>query len=186
MSRLANKFHYNAKDLFDNNELLPYKNKIMTILTSSEVLYELVLNKPCMDIEYAEDLVGVNYVPELFVDETITETQAYILFDIDEHSIQRINTGKSTYNSYKLYFHIICHKNKNFYMVNGIGTRCDCIVAELCRLFKDKLLYSDGGLGIGTNKKIYDTVTTAPNAKYTARELCFLINDFDERVKTKR
>ena len=172
----------NAKELFDNNEILPYKNKIMNILLSSETLYELVLNRPCEDIELAENLIGTNYVPELFVGDTITETQAYILFDIDQHSIIK-NTGKSTYGIYRVYFDIMCHKG--IYYVDGIGTRCDCISAELCRLFKDKLLFEDGSLGIGTNQKISDTVMASPNSDFLARELIFEITDFDERLKKK-
>lgn len=172
----------NAKELFDNNEILPYKNKIINILLSSETLYELVTNKPCEDIELAEDLIGTNYVPELFVGNTITEMQAYVLFDIDQHSVIK-GTSKSTYGSYKVYFHIICHKG--IYSVDGIGTRCDCIVAELCRLFKDKLLNEDGALGISTNQKISDVVMTSPNDDYVARELVFSITDFDERVQMR-
>lgn len=173
----------NAKELHDNNEILPYKSKIMNILLSSETLYELVTNEPCEDIELAENLIGTNYVPELFVGDTITETQAYVLFDIDQHPITK-NTNKNTYSSYNVYFQILCHKK--IYMVDSIGAaRCDCIVAELCRLFKDKLLYADGSLGIGTNKKVSDTVMTAPNSDFVARELVFRITDFDERVKKK-
>lgn len=172
----------NAKELFDNNEILPYKNKIMSILLTSDVLYELVLNKPCEDIELTENLIGVNYVPQLFVGDTITETQAYVLFDIDQHSMIK-NAGKSTYGSYRVYFDIICHKS--IYYVDGVGTRCDCIVAELCRLFKDKLLFKDGSLGISTNQKVSDTVMVSPNNDFIARELVFEVTDFDERVKKK-
>lgn len=173
----------NAKELLDNNEILPYKSKIMNILLSSETLYELVTNKPCEDIELAENLIGKNYVPHLFVEDTITETQAYVLFDIDQHSVIK-NANKSTYGSYDVCFQILCHKK--IYMVDSIGaTRCDCIVAELCRLFKDKLLSADGSLSIGTNQKVSDSVLIAPNNDFVARELIFRITDFDERVKKR-
>lgn len=173
-----------AKELLDNNEIMPYKSKIMNILLSSETLYELVTNKSCEDIELAENLIGVNYVPHLFVDGTITKTQAYVLFDIDQRSVMRKDAGKSTYSSYTVRFDIFCHKG--IYMVDELGyTRCDCIVAELCRLFKDKLLYSDGSLGISTNQKVSDTVIPASNNDFVARELVFTITDFDERVQKR-
>lgn len=173
-----------AKQLMDNNELLPYKNKVMNILLSSPILYELCKNTKCENIELAENLIGKNYVSQLFIDDVVTDKEAYVLFDFDEDAVQNyVKTGLSTYNTYILYFHIICHKD--IYMVHGIGTRCDCIVAELCRLFKDKMFYTDGSLGIGTNKKIHDNIMTSPNDKYVAREIQFLITDYDERVKMK-
>lgn len=169
----------NPKELCDNNEIIPYKSKIMSILTSSSTLFELVLNKPCEDIELTEELIGANYFPQLFVDNTITETQGYVLFDIEQIADRR----DDTYNTYNIIFHIIVHKS--IYSTGGYGTRCDCIVSEICRLFKDKFWQAEGGLGIGKTRKVYDKIMTAPTADYVARELMFYITDFDERVKKR-
>ena len=49
----------NIKEIYDNNEIIPYKNKVMNVLTSSETLYELVTNQSCEDIELSEELVRI-------------------------------------------------------------------------------------------------------------------------------
>ena len=176
---------YTNSELYNDNEVMRYKNKIMNYLIAnsdeklSKALYELLLNQECTNIELCENLLWKNIVPELFVDGTVTETQAYILFDIDIKANSRIDT----YNNITLYFHILSHKS--IVNVKNIGTRCDSIVSILCKIFKDKIFYSDGAIGIGKNHKTTDRVLSSPNNNYVARELIFTITDFDERVKNK-
>ena len=104
---------YTNSELYNDNEIMRYKNKIMSYLIAntdeklSKALYELLLNQECTDIELCENLLWKNIVPELFVDGTVTETQAYILFDIDV----KVNSRIDTYNNIVLYFHILSHKS---------------------------------------------------------------------------
>ena len=169
----------NKQELYDNNELIPYKNKILNALAKSTMLYELVLNTPCDNVELMEGLRWVNYIPHLYVDGTIKETEAYVMFDIDQRT-----SPVDAYNTYNIYFQIICHKS--IAHIASVGaTRCDCIISELCHLFKDKMLNADNGLGLGKNLKTHDRVINPPNNNFIARELAFSVTDFDERLKKR-
>ena len=64
------------------NKTIEYREKVMEVLLSNPRLASLCKNKE-VDEEEVYDLSFTNYVPKLFVDGTVTKTEAYILFDFD-------------------------------------------------------------------------------------------------------
>lgn len=161
-------------DLVKNNEMAEYRLILISLLKSSPFLYELLTTETQENEEQMDTLVWKNIIPQLFVDNTITEAQAYIAFDFSS-KVNGIDTYKTTY----VYFQIICNKKKVI-LPNGIGTRCDAIIAEIYRLFKDQTT-----LGIGHNTEVSNSIYNVSNPDFVGREIIFRVADFDERVKKR-
>ncbi len=155
-------------ELIKNNVLIQYKQKIMDILVSSPYLAELC-SIDGYDPECLDDLMWENYVPTLFVEDNIENKEVYIMFDFSFEQ-SRI----TTYANINLVMQIYCHKDI-IRLPNGLATRIDAVIAEICRLIDGLNI-----LGIGYNDKIYDRILQSTNIHYTARELVFGVVDFSE------
>lgn len=158
------------KGLEKYNHLMAYEKEVMKVLLSSSTLAELCKNKELNEDEISS-LKWTNYFPSLFIEDTITDTEAYILYNFDSN----VNYVADTYFDSKLVFHIFCHKDI-LRVPNGTSTRYSAIIAELNRLFDDKSI-----LGIALNSKISDSILSPKNPKYVARQLVFDIKDIAER-----
>lgn len=154
------------------NNLIEYRDAIMEQLTASTDLATLCKNKTITE-EETMDLIWENYIPMLFVDGTIKETEAYIMFDIDVRG-----NKVSTYNNARIYFQIYCDKSI-VRANNGQCTRIDAIASELMRLFDGKTT-----LG-GYNVRIADSILNTTNVKYIGRQIEFEVTDFAERSKIR-
>lgn len=161
----------NIKSLEKHNNLMKYEKDVMKILLSSTVLAELCLNREVYEDE-VDMLKWKNYIPSLFVEDTITNTEAYIFYNFDS-----TENYVDTYFDTNLVFQIYCHKDI-LRVPNGTSTRYSAIIGELNRLFDGKQL-----LGIAYNNKKSDRILSPTNPKYVARQLIFEIKDFSERSK---
>ncbi|MCQ2543391.1 MAG: hypothetical protein MJ126_04445 [Lachnospiraceae bacterium] len=158
-----------TEEMIKYNKTVEYRQKIMETLLSSEILPELCKNRP-VDEEEVPELIWKNYLPKLFVDGTITDKEAYILFDFDIYS-NRVNT----YDNVTFYIQIFCSKDI-VRLDNGMAVRTDAIVAELNRLLDGKNV-----LGIGYNNRVYEKIIESPNNQYIATQLCYKVVDFNEK-----
>lgn len=158
-----------TEEMIKYNKTVEYRQKIMETLLSSETLPELCKNRP-VDEEEVPELIWKNYLPKLFVDGTITDKEAYILFDFDIYS-NRVNT----YDNVTFYIQIFCSKDI-VRLDNGMAVRTDVIVAELNRLLDGKNV-----LGIGYNNRVYEKIIESPNNQYIATQLCYKVVDFNEK-----
>lgn len=158
-----------TEEMIKYNKTVEYRQKIMETLLSSETLPELCKNRP-VDEEEVPELIWKNYLPKLFVDGTITDKEAYILFDFDIYS-NRVNT----YDNVTFYIQIFCSKDI-VRLDNGMAVRTDAIVAELNRLLDGKNV-----LGIGYNNCVYEKIIESPNNQYIATQLCYKVVDFNEK-----
>lgn len=158
-----------TEEMIKYNKTVEYRQKIMETLLSSEILPELCKNRP-VDEEEAPELIWKNYLPKLFVDGTITDKEAYILYDFDIYS-NRVNT----YDNVTFYIQIFCSKDI-VRLDNGMAVRTDAIVAELNRLLDGKNV-----LGIGYNNRVYEKIIESPNNQYIATQLCYKVVDFNEK-----
>ena len=159
--------------LKENNNLIKYRDAIMEQLISSVNLAILCKYKTITE-EESMDLIWDNYIPMLFVDGTITNAEAYIMFDIDVRK-----SSVKTYDNIRLYFQIYCDK-EIVRANNGQCTRIDAIISELMRLFDEK-----STLGIGYNIRVSDSILNTTNVKYVGRQLEFDVSDFAERSKIR-
>lgn len=158
-----------TEEMIKYNKTVEYRQKMMETLLQSEVLPELCKNKP-VDEEEIPELIWNNYLPKLFVDGTITDKEAYILYDFDIYS-NRVNT----YDNVTFYIQVFCSKDI-VRLDNGMAVRTDAIVAELNRLLDGKNI-----LGIGYNNRVYEKIIESPNNQYIATQLCYKVVDFNEK-----
>ncbi len=158
-----------TEEMIKYDKTVEYRQKIMETLLQSETLPELCKNRP-VDEEEIPDLIWNNYLPKLFVDGTITDKEAYILFDFDIYS-NRVNT----YDNVTFYIQIFCSKDI-VRLSDGMAVRTDAIVAELNRLLDGKNI-----LGIGYNNRVYEKIIESPNNQYIATQLCYKVVDFNEK-----
>lgn len=158
-----------TEEMIKYNKTVEYRQKIMATLLQSEVLPELCKNRP-VDEEEIPELIWNNYLPKLFVDGTITDKEAYILYDFDIYS-NRVNT----YDNVTFYIQVFCSKDI-VRLDNGMAVRTDAIVAELNRLLDGKNI-----LGIGYNNRVYEKIIESPNNQYIATQLCYKVVDFNEK-----
>lgn len=159
------------KELEKHNNLITLEKKVMKVLMSSKTLAELCLNREVYEDEI-ESLIWRNYIPSLFIEDTITDTEAYICYNFNA-----VENPVDTYQDISLVFQIFCHKDI-MRMTNGIATRYNAIVAELIRLFDDKNL-----MGIAYHHRVEDYIMTPQIAKFTARQVTFKLKDFSESSK---
>lgn len=158
-----------TEEMIKYNKSVEYRQKVMETLLKSEVLPELCKNKP-VDEEDIPDLIWKNYLPKLFIDGTITEKEAYILYDFDIKSYR-----VDTYDSVTMYVQVYCSKDI-IRLDNGMAVRTDAIIAELNRLFDGKNI-----LGIGYNDKVSERIIESPNNQYVATQIVYKVVDFNEK-----
>ena len=97
------------------NHLMSYEKEVMNVLLSSPVLAELCKNRE-VDEDEISSLKWVNYFPSLYIEDTITETEAYVLYNFD---IQE-NYVADTYFDGKLIFQVFCHKDILYFFLKKV------------------------------------------------------------------
>lgn len=155
------------------NKTIEYREKVMEVLLSNPRLASLCKNRE-VDEEEVYDLSFTNYVPKLFVDGTVTKTEAYILFDFD---IER--NYVDTYDNVVMYMQVYCHKDIIRSDDNKM-VRIDAIVAELNEMFDGKDV-----LGIGLNDKVSEKILEIKDNKYVATQVIYEVIDFNEKARIR-
>lgn len=158
-----------TEEMIKYNKSVEYRQLVMETLLQSDILPELCKNRP-VDEEEVPDLIWENYLPKLFIDGTIVNSEAYILYDFDVYS-NKVNT----YDNVTMYIQVYCSKDIAR-LDNGNAVRIDAIVAELNRLLDGKNI-----LGIGYNNKVSERIIESPNNKYIATQIVYKVVDFNEK-----
>lgn len=145
-----------------------YKNKLISAFVNSDEICELLFNKKPYTEDDVENLVYTQIFPYLYVDETQTEVESYICFEVD---IPKIPTG--TIKDMKLILWIYSHKNCMKYLKEGyLGTRVDILVDMV-----EKQLRDSDKFGIGKLQLVSCTYFF-PNDKYYGKQLIYNMPDF--------
>lgn len=155
-----------------------YRNVVTNEILNNKVIVD-VLSKGEYTLENADELLWTRVFPNEFDPDTITDTESYIFYDIDE-SVSPIES----YLQMTLYFWVFTHKSIAKY--NGDISesknrlRNDIIVRELKKTFAPKR-----NMGISKNKFLYNKIYTQSNSKFTARLVAFKIIDFSDKIRYK-
>lgn len=165
-----------------NDDLIEdYRNVIMNEILNNEVLVD-VLSHGALTTEDADELVWQNVFPQEFDPETITQTDSYIFFDINESVSSTVGKNGTGYVTLTLFFWVLTHRDVVRYE-GSISTsknrlRNDIIVRELKKTFAPV-----SNLGISKNRLLYNNLFTQTNYKYTGRLLAFKITDFADKIR---
>ena len=127
-------------------------------------------------------MVWKNVLPQEFDPETITETDSYIFYDINEATSTQVGRNGTGYVTLTLFFWILTHRDIVRYEGNVSTSknrlRNDIIVRELKKTFAPV-----SNLGISKNRLLYNNLFTQTNYKYTGRLLAFKITDFADKIR---
>lgn len=161
-----------AKTYLD--QLVEYPAKIIQHISEDKYCIGFLMNKGFEEVveDDLDEALEKNIFDYQYVDETAEETAAYLWVEVEVSKVEN-----KAIKGIRLYITVICHKsfmklNKKTYK-GVIGNRRDNITRYVDRLFNGKAL-----LGIGSFKLVSVRTITAP-AKYTGRELCYEISDFN-------
>lgn len=148
------------------------KSAIINSLLNDNEIIEVMLGKNFTN-EQVENIVYDQVFPYLYIDETQTETKAYICCEVN---IPRIPTN--TIKDMTITIWAFCHKDIMKYSKKGYrGTRTDILADMIERNLRDSDKF-----GIG--KVHLDSVTCiSPNTKLYGRQMIFTIPDF--KIKEK-
>ena len=93
-----------------NDDLIEdYRNVIMNEILNNEVLVD-VLSHGTLTTEDADELVWQNVFPQEFDPETITQTDSYIFFDINESVSSTVGKNGTGYVTLTLFFWVLTHQ----------------------------------------------------------------------------
>ena len=145
-----------------------YKNKLLSVFTTSNDICELLFNKKPYTGEDADNLLYSQVFPYLYVDETQTDVKAYICCEVD---VPRVPTG--TIKDMKLIIWAYCHKEGMKYSKKGyVGTKVDILADMIERQLRDSDEFGIGKLQLKSAPYFF------PSSKYYGRQLIYTIPDF--------
>lgn len=165
-----------------NEDLIEdYRNVITNEILSNNVIVD-ILSHGTLTADDADELIWKNIFPQEFDPETITQTDTYIFYDINEKQSSQYGKNGTGYEELTLFFWVLTHRDIARYE-GEIATsknrlRNDIVVRELKRIFTPKT-----NMGIGKNRFLYNNLFTQTNYKYTGRLLAFKITDFADKIR---
>ena len=147
--------------------IVRYKNKLITSISSSPDLVELVNadyvdNGECVD---SRRLVYKQFFPYYYIPETQTEAKPYVIMKVNGLGIM----GK-LYNKVEVYICVMSHQD---IMECKGGTRIDLMGEIVEELFNGRDDFGFGEMELKSNVEINI------NPTYRGRELRFVVEDFN-------
>lgn len=165
----------------NDNLLEDYRNVITNAILNNEILVD-VLGKGEYDLDTADELLWKNVFPNDFAPETLTETDTYIFYDMDESVSPTVSKNGTGFLAINLYFWIVTHRDIIRYNGNIPSSknrlRNDIVVRELKQMFAP-----ERNLGVSKNKFLYNKIFAQTNNKYSGRLLAFQITDFADKIR---
>ena len=158
-----------------------YRNVITNEILNNEILVD-ILSHGTLTTDEADSLVWQNVFPQEFDPETITQTDTYIFYDLNEAPTAGVSKNGTGYVTLTLFFWVLTHRDIVKYEGNVPTSknrlRNDVVVRELKKMFAPK-----NNLGISKNRLLYNNLFTQTNYKYTGRILAFKIADFADKIR---
>lgn len=136
-----------GKTPYKSKELLEYKAKIKTMLLNNEEIVRLLnINRPDGNKLSELELAKNRIIPVQYIQETITSTDCYIMFDLDISVVQ----SNKAFKMITLYFWILCDF-KGYFDKSGEPIP-DKISLEIEQMFDDdEFKTSNDKFGINLN-----------------------------------
>lgn len=162
-----------AKTYLD--EIIEYPMKVIQSICQSKECIALLLNKDINQIseDDADNALDRYIKTYQYVDDTITESAAYIWVETD---IPRVDN--STIKDMHLYVTVACSKDfmdiKKRIISGLAGNRRDNLVRYI-----DKVINGSDIFGIGKLKLTSMVTLTSSNQSFTTRELTYEVPDFN-------
>lgn len=157
----------------NDNLIEDYRNLVTNTLLANPTIVE-VLSDGEYSLEEADELMWTRIFPNQYIPDTITETGSFILYDLSDAVISRVN---KTYIEVTLYFWILTHYKMPKYKDK---LRNDILVRELRKDFGEK-----DCLGIAKFHYVSNSIFNSGTNKYTGRLVTFRVTDWSDRIRYK-
>lgn len=161
-----------AKTYLD--QLVDYPAEIMKRISEDKYCVGFLVNKNFDEVlEEDSDIVLDGHIFDYqYVDDTTTETAAYIWIEMDVNDV-----SNRQIKDVRAYVTVACHKNfmkLNSSTYRGVkGNRRDNLVRYIDRLLSDSMF-----MGIG-RLKLKNVRTMTPINRFSVREMTYIIPDFN-------
>ena len=157
----------------NDNLIEDYRNLVTNTLLANPTIVE-VLSDGVYSLEEADELMWTQIFPNQYIPDTITETGSFILYDLSDAVISRVN---KTYIEVTLYFWILTHYKMPKYKDK---LRNDILVRELRKDFGEKDCF-----GIAKSHYVSNSIFNSGTNKYTGRLVTFRVTDWSDRIRYK-
>ena len=155
----------------NDNLIEDYRNLVTNTLLANPTIVE-VLSDGEYSLEEADELMWTRIFPNQYIPDTITETGSFILYDLSDAVISRVN---KTYIEVTLYFWILTHYKMPKY---NNKLRNDILVRELRKDFGEKDCF-----GIAKAHYVSNSIFNSGTNKYTGRLVTFRVTDWSDRIR---
>ena len=157
----------------NDNLIEDYRNLVTNTLLANPTIVE-VLSDGEYSLEEADELMWTHIFPNQYIPDTITETGSFILYDLSDAVISRVN---KTYIEVTLYFWVLTHYKMPKYKDK---LRNDILVRELKKDFGEKDCF-----GIAKAHHVSNSIFNSGTNKYTGRLVTFRVTDWSDRIRYK-
>lgn len=157
----------------NDNLIEDYRNLVTNTLLANPTIVE-VLSDGEYSLEEADELMWTHIFPNQYIPDTITETGSFILYDLSDAVILRVN---KTYIEVTLYFWVLTHYKMPKYKDK---LRNDILVRELKKDFGEKDCF-----GIAKAHYVSNSIFNSGTNKYTGRLVTFRVTDWSDRIRYK-
>lgn len=155
----------------NDNLIEDYRNLVTNTLLANPTIVE-VLSDGKYSLEEADELMWKHIFPNQYIPDTITETGSFILYDLSDAVISRVN---KTYIEVTLYFWILTHYKMPKY---NNKLRNDILVRELRKDFGEKDCF-----GIAKAHYVSNSIFNSGTNKYTGRLVTFRVTDWSDKIR---
>ena len=157
----------------NDNLIEDYRNLVTNTLLANPTIVE-VLSDGEYSLEEADELMWTHIFPNQYIPDTITETGSFILYDLSDAVISRVN---KTYIEVTLYFWVLTHYKMPKYKDK---LRNDILVRELKKDFGEIDCF-----GIAKAHYVSNSIFNSGTNKYTGRLVTFRVTDWSDRIRYK-
>lgn len=154
----------------NDNLIEDYRTVISNCLLNSPTIVDILSNGK-LTTEDNDELLWDKILPVQFIPSTVTDTETYIFFDIEENA-----DDVTTYTDGTIIFWIVTHKDLLKYKHK---LRLDV----LSRTVKD-IMRKDCKLGMSKNHFIYNRLLNGIPDDFTGRIIVFNVTDWCDKVRT--
>lgn len=159
----------------NDNLIEDYRNVITNQLLSNKLIVDIIGNGKYgvnnENLISSDDLLWQKVFPSQFVPYTVTDTDTYIFYDIEESA----STTNTSYVTLNIVFWLITHKD--FQKYNG-KLRLDILSRELKNIMRQNC-----ELGLSKNHFIYNKLLSTGLYDYTGRTIAFSVTDFNDKLR---
>lgn len=154
----------------NDNLIEDYRTVITNCLLNSPEIVEILSNGE-LDTESSDELLWNKIFPTQFIQGTVTDTETYIFYDIEENA-----NSLTTYTDGTVIFWVVAHKSllqyKHKLRLDVLSRKLKDIMRKSCKL------------GMSKNHFLYNRLLNGLPDDYTGRIVVFKVTDWCDKIRS--